>query len=855
MSETKLKDLLSLKVESEDLDYKVQLDLNEKKSVIELCIDIMSMTNALGGYLVFGVSDSAFEPVGVPENFHLDTSQIQQTISSFMKPVPTIFYGERSFKIECSEKRFAFIYIAQSQEIVITNKEANYTDKNGKTVNVFRCGEIFIRKGASSQRANSDSLRLLINRIAKNENSSLTQDNKLADEYSELQIRQFNNLQKPDYRKFIGREEYLEDIITKLNQRFFVISIDGIGGVGKTALALKVGHRCLQEKSFDAVIWVSAKKKRLILTGIDDIVPSLTGFENLVNTILEVLGFGTSIVQKLNEKIKMVNGLLSTAKCLIIVDNLETVEDERIFDFLKDLPEPSKALITSRKRLGEVERVVRLKEMSIEETKKLIEMDADDKAVEQLIHGQDQLFVDIHNVTGGIPLAIRWLVGWAALGHDVKTVCQKVQKSGSPVLDFCFKEVYEELLTPEERKILSIMPIFEHPPTKEEICAALPMDEEKLCDSLAQLVTLSLINQEIKLDEQGNTQTNYSALPLTLSFAQSKLSENRGLEASARERLAFFFQKQEKQKEAIAQYSYALEKVGATTEKGKLSALQAQLAFAAYQRGNYPEATKLFKQAVEANPHLAYTFNLWAMIERQEGNVGKAEELYREATRLNPNNPIAWRSWSMMKKEIGDFEGSAKILREGLKYKQSDLEMIHSLAVITSLCGRFGEADQLFQRAYVQIPKTFQDNRNNMYVFSARAENFRKWGEYEEDGKFFESAKDKYIKGLNEIAEGIRDNPNDWNLIRNRIRLYGSMARIESKLGNCEKAEVLYKAAIYYHPSDKNQRRHNSQVYFSRALNFYKMGKADDAITMCNESIAQEYNQKAERLRADIVRR
>ena len=186
------------------------------------------------------------------------------------------------------------------------------------------------------------------------------------------------------------------------------------------------------------------------------------------------------------------------------------------------------------------------------------------------------------------------------MGRDISSVCGKVRKSGSPVLEFCFQEIYRTILKPEARTVLKIMPIFDHNPTKEELVESSTLSEEKLDDSLTQLVTLSLLNQEVVSNEQGKIVTTYSILPLTLSFAQFKLSEDCGLEVAARKRLGFFLQRQEKQKEALEQYGYALERVGATTEKGKLAALQAQLAFAAYQRGNHTEATRLFKQAVEA---------------------------------------------------------------------------------------------------------------------------------------------------------------------------------------------------------------------------------------------------------------
>ena len=389
------------------MDYKATIHMDSPKSTLEICIDVMAMANTRGGYLVIGVNDS-FEQIGLPETFHIDPAEIQQKLSNYMRPSPQMFYTEKIIEVNKVQKRFAFLRVEQSEEIVVASKEGVYHDKHScKTVCEFRSGEVFVRRSASSRRADSDAMRLLIERIAEAKSSSLTRRTSLTrEDLGELQLRQMHNLQRPDYRQFIGREKYIEDIMAKLSQRFFVVSIDGIGGVGKTALASEIAHKCVEGKIFDAVVWISAKKKRLALTGIDDIVPSLTTYENLINAILEVLGYTTSTSMCLEEKQKKVNELLSTAKCLIVVDNLEAVEDERIFDFLKNLPEPSKALITSRKRLGEVERIVRLKEMSFDETKRLILLDAVDKSVEQLQSGDDKVFSEIYKVTGGIPLAI-----------------------------------------------------------------------------------------------------------------------------------------------------------------------------------------------------------------------------------------------------------------------------------------------------------------------------------------------------------------------------------------------------------------------------------------------------------------
>lgn len=60
------------------------------------------------------------------------------------------------------------------------------------------------------------------------------------------------NLPHRDYIEFIGREKEIEEIIRLLkHQKVHVLSIDGIGGVGKSSLALEVGYKLKENDLFD----------------------------------------------------------------------------------------------------------------------------------------------------------------------------------------------------------------------------------------------------------------------------------------------------------------------------------------------------------------------------------------------------------------------------------------------------------------------------------------------------------------------------------------------------------------------------------------------------------------------------
>lgn len=81
----------------------------------------------------------------------------------------------------------------------------------------------------------------------------------------------YHNLPQPDYGQFIGREKELSQVNRILlpypQSQHSLVTIDGIGGVGKSALALEVAYRYLQNyesnpepERFKAIVWTSAKQ-------------------------------------------------------------------------------------------------------------------------------------------------------------------------------------------------------------------------------------------------------------------------------------------------------------------------------------------------------------------------------------------------------------------------------------------------------------------------------------------------------------------------------------------------------------------------------------------------------------------
>ena len=645
---------------------------------------------------------------------------------------------------------------------------------------------------------------------------------------------------RPEYTQFIGRESYIDEVIEKLTGRGYLISIDGIGGVGKSALALEVGNLCWKKKLFESIIWVSAKKQTLRLEEIKEISPDIDNFNDLLDAILEIHQFEDAKKFTIENKEKNVKELLKTVKTLIIIDNLETVEDLQIFGFLLDLPEPSKALITSRKRLGEVERVVVLKEFSIEETIKFLKVECNEKKIPNFepIKANIQ---KIHDKTGGIPLALKIIVGWLASGISIKEVLKKISDKESNLLKFCFNESYN-ILSDKARQIFCILPIFsEDYAFKDSIAAASNIHGDLLDKSLSQLLQLSLINIEKKFDDvEGINIFYYSMLPLTLNFAYVKLTERTGCEGDARRRLAKYYQSHSQPKDALKQYrkSYYKE-MDLRTEKGKTAVVLSNLAFSTYQRGDLRKARRLFKRAIDTDPRLAYSYQLFATVERQQGNYTYAEKLFQKAAKLNPKNPIIWSNWAMMKKEINDLDGSSKLLIKGINEikKHNKTYLFQQLAVVESMRGNYEKAITIAED-HLNFKPNNQQRWENTLLMTVLLETYWKWAMNLFNEKKYGPGYEKLELGL-EISQNNRNIVNKYNkLLNEKIKkIFYTFGIKKSMGGNYTSAENLFNKALYLNPKNEDEKDQNCRVEYHRILNFHYWGKLKESRGLYKEKL------------------
>ena len=76
----------------------------------------------------------------------------------------------------------------------------------------------------------------------------------------------------PEWKNFVHRNRYCDEIMRGINdKRTSIVSITGIGGIGKTALATWAVLQAYEKKIFKFIVSVTAKDRELAQHGINAI--------------------------------------------------------------------------------------------------------------------------------------------------------------------------------------------------------------------------------------------------------------------------------------------------------------------------------------------------------------------------------------------------------------------------------------------------------------------------------------------------------------------------------------------------------------------------------------------------------
>jgi hypothetical protein len=307
----------------------------------------------------------------------------------------------------------------------------------------------------------------------------------------------------------IGADEPL-NLLTRLLTSAgppWLISVEGLGGIGKTALAAALIRELIFSGGFQDIGWLSARQQEFHpALGLQDLGQPALEVDTLTDGLLLQFQETPPLTASPQDKLIALTEMLKAAPYLIVVDNLETATDyEALLPTLRQLSNPSRFLLTSRHSLQAYTNThcFQLRELSEADTVEFLRYEGELRGIKLLTEASPVDLERIYQVVGGNPLALKLVVGQITALPLSQVLTHLKQAQGRKVDEF-YTYIYWQawrLLEPASRQALLTMPIVQDG-TLAQLALASRLDPAELGAAIEQLAALSLLEASGELDER-----------------------------------------------------------------------------------------------------------------------------------------------------------------------------------------------------------------------------------------------------------------------------------------------------------------------------------------------------------------
>ena len=601
-----------------------------------------------------------------------------------------------------------------------------------------------------------------------------------------------NNLPFEDFDLdggFVGRDKEIRELRKLVySNEDRVLTIIGAGGVGKTALALKLAHEIIldTENPFNAVMWFSAKENKLTDTGIMPLQPGIKSEMQFVEEIAKILDERQASALK-DAKVdfegfkNFIYEAFKKSRVLLIVDNLETIyKNEPITEFIKNVPRLSQVLITSRRGLGEIERRYQLSNLNNRDATRLFRLVSKERNREDLLSLKEEYIEGLCKKVKNYPLLIKWSIGQVCLGKELDKSFSVILEGTSEIAQFVFNDVFE-LLSPASKIILYSLIVYGNKPMRKPILANISkLGGDELEEAIRELNLSSLIISEI-VDQENTAETVYYMLDLTMGFVDTKLQSDEKTLMQLHNNMYHLIDQIKEEEIAIRSYSQSLVSFGVKTEDDRIAFLHVKSAKNYELKGDSKEAEHYFKEAISVSPRFAYALTEYAKFEFYRGFHSKALNLMKQAVDFNPDNFLAWLTFGKMLRKSRQYENAIRTLLKAKDLNPQYLPVYNELGRTYTITGELDKAEKEFEQALTD--QKYPNIRHKVITLQFLADNFRRKGEGCRNRKDSEGEIKNFERALSTIDEAMKLSPRDTKLPFLRSRLLIDLGVAFSRTG------------------------------------------------------------------------
>lgn len=545
-----------------------------------------------------------------------------------------------------------------------------------------------------------------------------------------------HNLPMPDFDEtgLIGRDNEIKKIKQLCYGSFPVISIVGEGGVGKSALALKVAYELVEDEKpvFDAVVWVTSKTTQITVNEIKEIDGAISDSLGIIQEIsVQTSGENSSFDDVID--------YLSKFRIALFIDNLETILDDNIKNFVGSLPQGSKIIITSRIGLGAFEYPVKLEGIEENYASQLLRCVAKIRGVDALTKIEENISRKYVSRMHRNPSYIKWFVSCVQTGNAPETVLQH----SDLFLDFCMSNVYDFLSSSAQKLTSSLLCA---PGLKDvaELAYLNDFNSLEVQKAIQELMATNMLSQYSK-SKGASIKTTYELSELSRSYLGKHHKPTQKFQKSIRDKrnkLNSLFEQQMSRRNGN---NYSMKNVKFRDKSDRIVVKMLLDSFSFISSAKHNQAFSILEEAHRLAPDYFEVARFMAYFHQKSGNLNDARKQYELAIVLSPDTPQLhyWFGKFLLREEENVDEAVEQFM---LAYKLDD----SSIDVTLSLARGY-----LFQQKFDDTEKTLSlieglieegDLRQQKMFFDTKIQiHYRTADNLAQEGKYKESL-DSYEK-------------------------------------------------------------------------------------------------------------
>jgi len=546
-----------------------------------------------------------------------------------------------------------------------------------------------------------------------------------------------HNLPLPDYDEtgFLGRVQDRGAIRKHLLAAHPIITIVGEGGVGKSALAIHCLYDLLNLKEnppYEAIIWTSLKTKTLSVSGVNEIIGSISSTLGILENVTRELG-GRNPGEKpdLATLIQEVLEYMSMFRILLVIDNFETVADGSLRPLLTAIPVGSKVLLTSRVGLGELEIRYKLDPLDLKTSVSLFRRFSRYLNVEVLYAASEKRLERYCQLLYFNPLLIKWYVQSVSLGFDPEKFISKSNAAFDEVIRYCFENLFVRL-TEDERRVLHFLAAARRPLTPTELLFLMqnvsPVDSLKLDRALGTLHSSSMLKRSLVDGKRRAATLQLSLTDVSSEYIARFAPPDKHIFEKIQQASRKLSQQLQLSSVRQAAYNLDLQAVRASTRDERIAAFHLNTAMEHCRVRDFDSARKSVAAAKELLPTFAEIYRISSLVESRADELYKASQEIEEAVQLDPESAlIRYQYANFLTNNLEDFESALVECDAAIKLDPKEIAFTTFRALVLTRLGRYSEAAPAYESILPDL-----NSRPKRWRVSTRdqaAECYRRFGE------------------------------------------------------------------------------------------------------------------------------